>query len=201
MEKKSDAAHTAWSGVWMQCKGVEGLTSVVEYWLSMNEALSFTPALHVHTHMHTHAHPHPHMRTHTHTHTCTHTHNMQREVVEIVVKSGVSCHELTVFFYCCVVWMCTVTFAKVLKIHHSWIQPLRHSPLFLLPLIPTIVSKGLIFPFTYMSTQYLPPVHALTHFTHILPPYTGTNLPNRTWTALLFSNFVKKKKKWHFCFV
>jgi hypothetical protein len=36
-------------------------------------------------------------------------------------------------------------------IYHSWIHPLRYSPL---PPIPEIVAAGLIFPFSYMSTEY-----------------------------------------------
>jgi hypothetical protein len=49
-------------------------------------------------------------------------------------------------------WGYIVTFTKVLTIHHSWIHPLHHSPLSPPSLIPRIVSTGLIFPFSYLST-------------------------------------------------
>jgi hypothetical protein len=38
------------------------------------------------------------------------------------------------------------------------------------------VSTGLIFPFTYMCTQYLHFIHLPTSFPHLLPPPTGTKL-------------------------
>jgi hypothetical protein len=44
-------------------------------------------------------------------------------------------------------WGYTVTFTKVFTIHHSWIHPLHHSPLFLLLPIPGIVSTTQIFLF------------------------------------------------------
>jgi hypothetical protein len=83
------------------------------------------------------------------------------------------------------------------QIYHTWIQPLHHSPLSPYP-IPGIVSTGLIFPFTYMCTQYLRHIHPPTLFPHILPLLLVPPSPGRTWPSLLFSNFVKEKK-WHFC--
>jgi hypothetical protein len=51
--------------------------------------------------------------------------------------------------------------------------PLHHSPLFLPPSIPGIVSTGFIFPFTYMYTHYLDYIHPSIPFSHLLPPPTG----------------------------
>jgi hypothetical protein len=64
--------------------------------------------------------------------------------------------------------------------------------------IPVIVSTGLIFPFTYMYTQYLHHIHLPTPSPHILSHPTGTNSTERTCYTLLFSVFVKK---WHFFFL
>jgi hypothetical protein len=58
--------------------------------------------------------------------------------------------------------------------------------------IPGIVSKGLIFPFTYLCTQYLNCIHPPTPFPHLLPPSAGNNTPDRTCSALLFSDLVKE---------
>jgi hypothetical protein len=61
-----------------------------------------------------------------------------------------------------------VTFTKVLtiyKIDHAWVHPLHHCLLFLPTPIPGIVSTDIIFPFTYMYTQYL-------HYIHLHPPYS-----------------------------
>jgi hypothetical protein len=63
-----------------------------------------------------------------------------------------------------------------------------------IPLIPGIVSAGLIFPFTDMCTQYLHCVHLPIPFPHSLLPPTGTNASDTTYSALLFSSFVKEKK-------
>jgi hypothetical protein len=62
--------------------------------------------------------------------------------------------------------------------------------------IPEVVSRGIIFPFTYICTQYTHP------FSHLLPTLTGTAPSSlaRTCSDLLFSDFVKEKK-WHFCLV
>jgi hypothetical protein len=61
---------------------------------------------------------------------------------------------------------------KVLTVYHTWIHPLHHSPLSLPPPIPRIVSTDILFPFTYMCTQYLHHIHPLTPFPHLLllPP-------------------------------
>jgi hypothetical protein len=67
----------------------------------------------------------------------------------------------------------------------------HYSPSFLLN--PEIVSIGLIFPFTYMCTQYLHYIHPHTLSPYFLPTPTGTNPSDRTCSALLFSNFVKEK--------
>jgi hypothetical protein len=57
------------------------------------------------------------------------------------------------FFNCCASVHCGI-YKSSYNISYL-IHPLHHSPLFLLPSIPRIVSTGLIFPFTYMCTQYL----------------------------------------------
>jgi hypothetical protein len=76
------------------------------------------------------------------------------------------------------------------------IHPLHHSLS-----IPSIVSTGLISPFTYMCTQYLHYIHPPTPFSHIPPlPVLPTTLPDRTCSAFLFSDFVKEKKMTFFVF-
>jgi hypothetical protein len=95
-----------------------------------------------------------------------------------------------------IIMLYIVAFAEVYtiyQIYHTRIHPLNHSPLFLSPPIPGIVSIGLIFLFTYMYAQYLHHVHPPTPFSYILPPPTATTPPNRTWSALLFSDFIKEK--------
>jgi hypothetical protein len=92
-----------------------------------------------------------------------------------------------------------MTFTRFFTIHqiyHSWIHPLHHSPLS--PPLPVIVSTGLIFTFTHMCTWNLHHIHPPTPFPHHFPPPMGTQSPDRTCSALLFSNFVKEEK-WHFC--
>jgi hypothetical protein len=57
------------------------------------------------------------------------------------------------------------------------------------PSIHGILSIGIIFPFTYMYTQYL-------HHTHPPTPYSHHQHPpliDKTCSALLFSDFVKEK--------
>jgi hypothetical protein len=77
-------------------------------------------------------------------------------------------------------------------------SPLHHSlisiPLSTIQTVPT----GIIFPLTYMHIQYLHYIRPPTLFPYILPlPLVPTPL-DRTFSALLFFNFVKDKK-WHFC--
>jgi hypothetical protein len=62
--------------------------------------------------------------------------------------------------------------------------PLHHSPSSPSPPIPGLVSTDLIFPFTYMCTQYLHYIHPPTPFPHLLPallvptsPQAGLFLP------------------------
>jgi hypothetical protein len=61
------------------------------------------------------------------------------------------------------------------------------------PSISGIVSTGIIFPFTYMCTQYLHYIHLPTPFPNLLPPTLIPILPDRTCFTLLFSDFVKEK--------
>jgi hypothetical protein len=66
------------------------------------------------------------------------------------------------------------------------------------PIIPRIVSTGIIFAFTYMCTHFLHGIYPPTPFPHHLPPPTGTNIPHplgRTCSALLLSDFVEEKIK------
>jgi hypothetical protein len=91
------------------------------------------------------------------------------------------------FFYCAG-WGYTVAFTKVLtvyQIYHTWIYLLHHSPLSPFPTIPGIVSKGIIFPFIYICTQYLHYIHPSTPFPYLFPPPTGTNSPGRACSPIL----------------
>jgi hypothetical protein len=97
-----------------------------------------------------------------------------------------------------------VAFVKIVTMHqkyHTWFT--SSTILVYLPLpIPGIVSTGLIFPFTYVCTQYLHCIHPTMPFPHPFPPPTGAtaHLHHSTCLPVLFSDFVKKKKKkWHFC--
>jgi hypothetical protein len=64
-----------------------------------------------------------------------------------------------------------VAFTKVIyQIYHSLIHLPHHSPLSPPPPIPGTVSTGLIFPFTYMCTQYLHHIHPPTPFPFLLLP-------------------------------
>jgi hypothetical protein len=57
--------------------------------------------------------------------------------------------------------------------------------------IPWTISTDIIFPFTYIRTQYFHHIHPALPFLHILPPPTCTNPhPDKTCSALLFFNFV-----------
>jgi hypothetical protein len=56
--------------------------------------------------------------------------------------------------------------------------------------VPGIISTGIIFPFTYMCTQYLYYIHSPTPFPHILPFPTGTN--PQAGPVLPTSDFVKE---------
>jgi hypothetical protein len=94
-----------------------------------------------------------------------------------------------------------VVFTKILTIYHSWIHPLYQSPLSSSS-STGIVSPGIIFPFINMCTQSLHYIHPPKPIPHLCPPPTGTCSPtSSTNYALLFSNFVKEKRKknWHFC--
>jgi hypothetical protein len=75
--------------------------------------------------------------------------------------------------------------------------------LYLPSFIPGIVSTSLIFPFTYMCTQHLLYIHPPVPFPHHFPLSTGSNTPRQDlfWPSLLFSDFVKEKKKMTFLFV
>jgi hypothetical protein len=63
-----------------------------------------------------------------------------------------------------------VTFTKVPTIYHSWVYPFHHSPLFPSTPVSSIVSTGLIFPFSYTNTWYFHHIHSPTPFSCILPP-------------------------------
>jgi hypothetical protein len=66
--------------------------------------------------------------------------------------------------------------------------------------IPGIVSTGLIFPFTYMCTQYLHHIHPPTPFLHISPfPLVPTPPPGRTCSAPILWLCKRKEKNDIFC--
>jgi hypothetical protein len=98
------------------------------------------------------------------------------------------------FSFLLLCWGYMVAFRKVLKIYHTWIHSFHHSPLSPAPHIPGIVSTGLSFPFIYMCTQYLHYINPPTVPSHILPLPLVPVSPDRTCSALLFSDFIKRKK-------
>jgi hypothetical protein len=57
-----------------------------------------------------------------------------------------------------------------------------------------MILTGIIFPFTFMCTQYLYYIHSPTPFPCILPLPL---VPIRQAESVL--QFCKRKKKWHFC--
>jgi hypothetical protein len=63
------------------------------------------------------------------------------------------------------------------------------------PHIPGIVSTEIIFPFTYMCTQYLYHIHPSPSYWYQSLAQAGPALPS--WALILYK---KKWKKWHFCF-
>jgi hypothetical protein len=81
--------------------------------------------------------------------------------------------------------------------NHTWIHSLYHPTLFLLPPIPGIVSTGIIFPFTYMCTQYLHYIQHLTPLPHILPTATGTMplYPRQDLLCPPVLRFCRRKRK------
>jgi hypothetical protein len=94
------------------------------------------------------------------------------------------CH----FFLLCK-WRYIVAFTKVFtiyQIYHTCIQPLHNS----LPPFLEQFRHILFFLFTYMCTQYLPHIHPPSHYPHFLPLSPAPTPPERTCSALLFSNFV-----------
>jgi hypothetical protein len=58
-----------------------------------------------------------------------------------------------------------------------------------LPIIE-IVSTGIIFPFTYMCTQYLHHIHLSSPFFHFLPLPLVLTSSGRTCSSFLVSHFV-----------
>jgi hypothetical protein len=74
-----------------------------------------------------------------------------------------------------------------------------HSPLSSLPFIPGIVSTSLIFPFTYMCTQYLYYIHLPTPFPYLLPPSHWYQPRDKTCSTPLFFDFLKILSVYHMC--
>jgi hypothetical protein len=75
-----------------------------------------------------------------------------------------------------------VAFAKVLTMYQIYLVEFTPTLLFFMPLIPGIVSTGIIFAFTYRRTQFLHHIHPPTTFPCHLPlplvppPISGQNL-------------------------
>jgi hypothetical protein len=92
---------------------------------------------------------------------------------------------------CCDIYKSSYNISKLNSpLHHSLLCSCPHSG---------IVSACLIFPFSYMCTQYFHCVHPPTPFPYILPLSTDTNPLDRICSALLFSNFVKEKNAIFVC--
>jgi hypothetical protein len=84
--------------------------------------------------------------------------------------------KLEIYFYCCAVgklWH----LKKFLQYTKYIIAEFTHSTILLYTSSPHpgIVSTGLIFPLTYMCTQYLNYIQPPTYFPYIFPHPTGTN--------------------------
>jgi hypothetical protein len=112
-----------------------------------------------------------------------------------------------IFFLYCGGWGYIVAFAQILKvyqIYHTWIHLLNHSPSSLHPWFLEKFQQVSFFAFTYMCTHFIAP-SSPSHFLspHLLPTVTSPPLLGRTYSALLFSNFVREKretikwKTWH----
>jgi hypothetical protein len=95
-------------------------------------------------------------------------------------------------------WGYIVTFTQVLTVYHSeftlpsfsFVPPSTHSW--------DSFNRSHFSIFTYVYIILPSDLSSYTLSPHP-PPTTGTKLPDRTCSALLFSFFVKKKKNWHFC--
>jgi hypothetical protein len=82
-------------------------------------------------------------------------------------------------------------------IKYTWIHPLHHSSLSPHPYSWNSFNRYHFPIYVYMCTQYLRHTHSPIPFPHTL--VLTTLHPCRICSALLFSNFVKAKKKWYFC--
>jgi hypothetical protein len=82
-------------------------------------------------------------------------------------------------------------------IKHIILQCTLFTILFYPPFPPTatIVSTGLIFPITYMCTQYLHYIHSPTPLPHLLPAPTISNPLRQDLFCPLVIRFYKRKKK------
>jgi hypothetical protein len=81
------------------------------------------------------------------------------------------------FFYCCAgatLWH----LQNFLQYTEYIIVDFTPSTTLLSP-VPGVVSTGLIFPFTYLCTQYLHHIHLPTPFPYLLPAPIGTNAPRK----------------------
>jgi hypothetical protein len=90
---------------------------------------------------------------------------------------------------------------KVLTMYqesHFLLHPFHHFFLSLPPPNPGTASTGIIFPFTYMCTQYLHHIHRPRALFYLLPPPTGTNPPRQNLFCPPVLWFCKRKK-WHLC--
>jgi hypothetical protein len=95
------------------------------------------------------------------------------------------------------------------QLYHTWIHPLHHSPLPLLPPIHEIVSRGIIFCIYMYVYNFLACIHPPIPFPTTSPLPMVPTIPS--WAGPLLSSYflisqkrkekrVKKKRKtWHFC--
>jgi hypothetical protein len=96
-----------------------------------------------------------------------------------------------VFRVCYIIW---IPFLFLIKIFFTVAQGgcmLWHPQKFLqcipLPSIPGIISKGIIFSFTYLCILYLHSIHPPTPFPQFLPPPTGTNSGYHFFISYVFA--------------
>jgi hypothetical protein len=113
-------------------------------------------------------------------------------------------HEYFILFYCAG-WGTLCHLHKLLHFIKCIMQEFTPSTFSLPPLIPGVVSKGIIFAFTCIFTFYciftfLPPFPNTSPLPLVLTLLSGQDLfcPLVLW---FFRRKDKNKKTWHFCFL